>query len=80
MKLDPTKMKDWQVAEAAEESMKPVSQLADEMGLEAADLIPMGRKLAKVDYQKALARLKDVPTAKYIDVTEIGRASCRERV
>ncbi len=71
MKLDPTKMKDWQIAEAAEETMKPVSQLADEMGLEAGELIPMGRKLAKVDYQKALARLKDVPTAKYIDVTAI---------
>ena len=70
-KLDPTKMKDWQIAEAAEETMKPVSQLADEMGLEADELIPMGRKLAKVDYQKALARLKDVPTAKYIDVTAI---------
>ncbi|MHC4888269.1 MAG: formate--tetrahydrofolate ligase [Planctomycetota bacterium] len=71
MKLDATKMKDWQIAEAAEESMKPVSQLADEMGLEANELIPMGRKLAKVDYQTALARLKDVPTANYIDVTAI---------
>ncbi len=71
MKLDPTKMKDWQIAEAAEETMKPVSQLAKEMGLQDDELIPMGRKLAKVDYQKALARLKDVPTAKYIDVTAI---------
>jgi formyltetrahydrofolate synthetase len=71
MKLDPTKMKDWQVAEAAEETMKPVSQLANEMGLQEDELIPMGRKLAKVDYQKALARLKDAPTAKYIDVTAI---------
>ena len=34
MKLDPTKMKDWQIAEAAEEGMKPVSQLAQEMGLQ----------------------------------------------
>ena len=33
MKLDPTKMQDWQIAEAAEEKMKPVSQLADELGL-----------------------------------------------
>jgi len=71
MKLDPTKMKDWQVAEAAEETMKPVRQLADEMGLQEDELIPMGRKLAKVDYQKALGRLKDAPTAKYIDVTAI---------
>jgi formate--tetrahydrofolate ligase len=71
MKLDATKMKDWQIAEAAEEEMKPVSQLAEEMGLQESELIPMGRKLAKVDYQQALARLKDTPTAKYIDVTAI---------
>ena len=71
MKLDPTKMKDWQVAEAAEEKMKPVSKLAKEMGLKEDELIPMGRKLAKVDYQKACARLEGAPTAKYIDVTAI---------
>jgi formyltetrahydrofolate synthetase len=71
MKLDPTKLKDWQVAEAAEEKMKPVSKLAKEMGLEKDELIPMGRKLAKVDYQKAWARLAGNPTAKYIDVTAI---------
>jgi formate--tetrahydrofolate ligase len=71
MKLDATKMKDWQIAEAAEEGMKPVSQLAAEMGLKEDELIPMGRKLAKVDYQKACARLAGGPTAKYIDVTAI---------
>ncbi len=71
MKLDATKMKDWQIAEAAEEGMKPVSQLAEEMGLQESELIPMGRKLAKVDYQQAIARLQDTPAAKYIDVTAI---------
>ena len=71
MKLDATKMKDWQIAEAAEEEMKPISQLAAEMGLQEDELIPMGRKLAKVDYQKACARLAGGPTAKYIDVTAI---------
>ena len=71
MKLDATKMKDWQIAEAAEEGMKPVSQLAEEMGLKEEELIPMGRKLAKVDYTKACARLAGNPTAKYIDVTAI---------
>ncbi len=71
MKLDPTKMKDWEVAEAAEEQMKPVKQLAQEMGLHGDELIPMGHKLAKVDYLKALARLKGAPEAKYIDVTAI---------
>ncbi len=71
MKLDATKMKDWQIAEVAEEGMKPVIQLAAEMGLQEDELIPMGRKLAKVDYQKALGRLAGGPTAKYIDVTAI---------
>jgi formate--tetrahydrofolate ligase len=51
--------------------MIPVNQLAQEMGLKESELIPMGRKLAKVDYQQALSRLKDAPTAKYIDVTAI---------
>jgi formate--tetrahydrofolate ligase len=71
MKLDPTKMKDWQVAEAAEEQMKPVSQLAEEMGLRADELIPMGHKLAKVDCTKVLARLTGAPSAKYVNVTAI---------
>lgn len=71
MKLDPTKMKDWQIAEAAEENMIPISKLAADMGLKEDELIPMGRTLAKVDYQKACARLADAPSAKYIDVTAI---------
>ena len=54
MKLDPTKMKDWEVAEAAEETMKPVRQLADELGLKEDELLPMGRVLVKVDYMKVL--------------------------
>jgi len=71
MKLDATKMKDWQIAEAAEETMVHISKLAADMGLKEDELIPMGRKLAKVDYQKACARLADAPAAKYIDVTAI---------
>ena len=71
MKLDATKMKDWQIAEAAEENMKSVSQLADEMGLKEDELLPMGLQLSKVDYMKVLNRLKDAPIAKYIDVTAI---------
>ncbi|MFC1737615.1 formate--tetrahydrofolate ligase [Planctomycetota bacterium] len=71
MKLDATKMKDWQIAEAAEETMKPVSQLADEMGLNDDELIPMGHQLSKVDYMKVLERLRGAPDAKYIDVTAI---------
>jgi len=71
MKLDPTKMKDWQVAEAAEEQMKPINQLAKEMGLTEQELLPYGHKLAKIDYMKVLDRLGDRPQGKYIDVTAI---------
>jgi formate--tetrahydrofolate ligase len=73
MKLDPTKMKDWQIAEAAEQSMKPVSLLAKELGLKEDEVLPMGRQMARVDYIKVLERLKGQakPTAKYIDVTAI---------
>ncbi len=71
MKLDATKMKDWQIAEAAEEEMKPVRQLADEMGLKGDELLPMGLQLGKVDYMKVLKRLKSAPSANYIDVTAI---------
>ena len=72
MKLDPTKMKDWQIAEAAEANMKSVSQLANELGLKEDELLPYGRQLAKVDYAKVLKRLEgSSKKAKYIDVTAI---------
>ncbi len=71
MKLDPTKMKDWQIAEAAEEHMKTVYQLGEELGLEKEELLPYGHYVAKIDYTKVLNRLKDRPNGKYIDVTAI---------
>jgi formyltetrahydrofolate synthetase len=71
MKLDPTKLKDWEIAEAAEASMVPLPQLAKDAGLADDELIPMGRQLAKVDYMRVLERLKDKPAGKYIDVTAI---------
>ena len=71
MKLDPTRLKDWQIAEAAEEFMKPLDQLASDAGLADGELIPMGRQLGKVDYRRVLERLKDRPSGKYIDVTAI---------
>src|SRR4030065_60040 len=73
MKLDPMKMKDWQIAEAAEQTMKPISQLAKELGLADDEVLPMGRQLGRVDYVKVLERLEDQtrPNGKYIDVTAI---------
>ena len=70
-RFDPTKMKDWQIAEAAEQFMKPVEELAQELGLRSSELIPMGCQLAKVDYLQAIQRLSQNSVAKYIDVTAI---------
>jgi len=70
-KLDPTKMKDWEIAEAAEANMKTVYQLAEEMQLEKMELLPYGHYVAKIDYMSILNRLKDRPDGKYIEVTAI---------
>ena len=70
-KLDPKKMKDWEIAEAAEKYMKSVSQLAEEMGLEKLELMPYGHYVGKLDYINILERLKDKPNGKYIEVTAI---------
>jgi len=69
--LDATKMKDWEIAEAAEENMKTVYELADELGLEKMELLPYGHYVAKLDFVKILDRLKDRPDGKYIEVTAI---------
>ncbi|HBG77849.1 MAG TPA: formate--tetrahydrofolate ligase [Phycisphaerales bacterium] len=71
MKLDPTKLKDWQIAEAAELNAKPIEQIAAELGINPDELIPAGRLLAKIDCKKILARIKTPQRAKYIDVTAI---------
>ena len=64
-------MKDWEIAEAAEENMKSVYELAEGLGLEKLELLPYGHKLGKVDYMSVLNRLKDKPNGKYIEVTAI---------
>ena len=69
--LDPTKLADWQIAEAAEENMLSVQQLAERLGLQPDELIPWGRQLAKIDQKRVLKRLENAPRGKYIDVTAI---------
>jgi len=69
--LDPTKMKDWEIAEAAQEDMKTVYQLAEEMSLDKMELFPYGHYVGKLDYMTILDRLKDKPNGKYIEVTAI---------
>ena len=46
MKLDPTKMKDWEIAEAAEATLRPAADLAAELGLESGEWTPYGDVLA----------------------------------
>ncbi len=70
-KLDPTKMKDWEIAEAAEKDMKTVHQQAEELGLEKMELLPYGHYVAKLDYMSILNRLKGRKDGKYIEVTAI---------
>ncbi len=71
MKLDPTKMKDWEIAEAAEKKMKSFASLAKDLGLKDDELIPMGKQVGKIDFIKAIERLRKRPQGKYIDVTAI---------
>ena len=70
-KLDPTKMKDWQIAEAAEENLRKVADLVAELGLSEDEWEPYGRYLAKIDVTKVLSRLGEKKRGKYIDVTAI---------
>ncbi len=70
-KLDPTKMKDWEIAEAAEADLRPAKELATELGLQEDEWTPYGRVLAKVDVTRVLRRLGEKKRGKYIDVTAI---------
>ncbi len=70
-KLGRGELKDWQIAEEAEKTMKPIKKIAEELGLTDEELLPYGHYIAKVDYQRVLARLGDKLDGKYIDVTAI---------
>jgi formyltetrahydrofolate synthetase len=71
MKLDPTQMADWQIAEAAEKDITPIDEIGETLGLQEGELIPMGRNVAKIDYTKTWERVKGLPIGKYVDVTAI---------
>jgi formate--tetrahydrofolate ligase len=70
-KIDPTKMADWRIAELREPDMKPVRQLAEELGLLDEELIPLGHYVGKVDFTKAYSRNKKNRNGKYIVVSAI---------
>ena len=66
-------MKDWQIAEAAEATLRPAADLLKELGINDDEWDAYGRHLAKVDVTKVLRRLgggdaaKAPKRAKYID-------------
>jgi len=59
---------DLEIAQAA--TMKPITEIASELGIADDELVPYGKYKAKVEL-KILERLKDNPQGKYIDVTAI---------
>jgi len=74
-KFKPLKLKlrvpvpsDIEIAQEAE--LKPITQVADEIGLQPSDLELYGNYKAKVKLE-TLERLKNIPNGKYIDVTAI---------
>ena len=70
MAYDATKMKDWQISEAAEENMPTPDEWRAKLGLEKDEMIPHGRT-PRLDFLKIMERLKDKPDGKYIEVTAI---------
>ena len=71
MAIDPTKHADWEVAEDAEKRMKPISEIAEKMGLKKEELLPHGHYIAKIDFKSILKRFENKPDCKYVDVTAI---------
>ena len=55
---------------AQEATLKPISRVAQELGLLESEYDPYGKYIAKVS-PDVLKRLGDVPDGKYIDVTAI---------
>ena len=51
--------------------MKPIEQIATQLGIQPDELIPKGEGIAKIDAQKLWTRIQDRPTGKYIDITAI---------
>lgn len=69
--LDPTKMADWQIAEAAEKTMKPIAALASSAGLLEEEVFPYGHYMGKIDSKAVMQRRSNAPNGKYINVTAI---------
>ena len=70
MAYDATKMKDWQIAEAAEANLPMPEEWRERLGLEKDEILPYGR-ISKLDFLKIIDRLKGKPDGKYVEVTAI---------
>ncbi|HUT84439.1 MAG TPA: formate--tetrahydrofolate ligase [Thermodesulfobacteriota bacterium] len=70
MAYDAVKMKDWQIAEAAEADMPTYEEWQERLGLKKEEVVPYG-KLCRLDFMKIIERLKDRPDGKYVEVTAI---------
>ncbi|MFC1916331.1 formate--tetrahydrofolate ligase [Chloroflexota bacterium] len=70
MAYDATKMKDWQISEAAEANMPTPEEWREKLNLRSDEILPYGR-ISKLDFMKIIERLKDKPDGKYIEVTAI---------
>jgi len=71
MALDPTQHADWEIAEDAETRMKPITEIAINMGLKKEEILLHGHHIAKVDFKSVLKRFEGKSDGKYIDVTAI---------
>jgi len=70
MAYDATKMKDWQIAEAAEGNMPAYDEWREKLNLQKDEIIPYGR-LCRLDFLRIIERLKGKPDGKYVEVTAI---------
>ena len=70
MAYDATKLKDWQISEAAEEDMPTPDEWREKLNLQKDEIIPYGR-LCKLDFMKIIERLKGKPDGKFVEVTAI---------
>ena len=70
MAYDATKMKDWQISEAAEKNMPTPEDWVDKLGLKKEEIIPFGR-LCRLDFLNIMKRLEKKKDGKYIEVTAI---------
>src|SRR5271157_3604184 len=67
---DAGKMKEWQIAEAAEENLPEPDEWLERLSLKKDEMIPYG-KTPKLDFAKIGERLKNKADGKYIEVTAI---------